>query len=374
MKNRLLKNHYIFLKRLVKKHFPKLNRTELENYYLSCISSGYMKDIKYEKNKLDLYFSLREIPDDPDDPLYFQLKAELLLKIGKFQKKTFTKIKTFFIINNINFGNSMININNIMNYCDFLDCTNIYLNKNYNWYIKNTIVTEKYNISLINPSQINCNDLEVACVSIHNLFYIRPFVIFPEIKFYILRNEIKRNLPTVNIDPKDLYIHIRCGNIFKRPHPYYSQPPLCFYQKILNNFKFRKIYLIAVSNNSPIINKLLSEYPNIIFHMNSKEVDMAYLSNAYNLISSVSTFIEANIKLNDNLKILWEYDLIRSNQKILYLRYDFFYIPRKYIIYQMKPSEHYRNKMFVWRNNYQQIQLMLTEKCKYNFNIIKPNI
>ena len=170
----------------------------------------------------------------------------------------------------------MIDINNIMNYCEALGCKNIYLNQSYNWHIKNTIITKKYNISLIDGSKIDCNDPTVACVSIKNLFWIRPFIIFPEIKFNILKDEIKRNLPSVKINPKDLYIHIRSGNIFKRAHPFYAQPPFCFYQKVLENFKFRKIYIIAVNDNNPMIKKLLTEFPNISYKKNSLVLDMSY--------------------------------------------------------------------------------------------------
>ena len=42
--------------------------------------------------------------------LYAELKIKLLNHISKFQKQNFTEIKAFFILNNINFGNSMINI------------------------------------------------------------------------------------------------------------------------------------------------------------------------------------------------------------------------------------------------------------------------
>ena len=123
-----------------------------------------------------------------------------------------------------------------------------------------------------------------------------------------------------------------------------------------------------------MIKKLLNDFPNIIFNKNPKEIDISYLSNAYYLISSISTFVEACIKINDNLKIVWEYDLIRSSEKILYLRYDFFYFPRQYIIYQMKPSKYYRNEMFVWRNTDHQKNVMFNENCKNDFKIIKPNI
>ena len=123
-------------KKKKKIEFPVLNKTEIINYYLSCISSKYEGHIRNEKNKLDSYFSLKQIPEDTNDPLYAELKIKLLNHISKFQKQNFTEIKAFFILNNINFGNSMININNIMNYCDFLDCKNVYLNKKYNWYKK----------------------------------------------------------------------------------------------------------------------------------------------------------------------------------------------------------------------------------------------
>ena len=156
--------------------FPVLNKTEIINYYLSCISSKYEEHIIYEKNKLDSYFSLKQIPEDSNDPLYAELKIKLLNHISKFQKQNFTEIKAFFILNNID--NSMININNIMNYCDFLDCKNVYLNKKYNWYIKNDIITEKYNISVIDILQINCKDPTITCVSMQNNFWIRPFIIF----------------------------------------------------------------------------------------------------------------------------------------------------------------------------------------------------
>ena len=40
----------------------------------------------------------------------------------------------------------------------------------------------------------------------------------------------------------------------------------------------------------------------------------------------------------------------------------------------MKPSDYYRDEMFVWKKSRHQIQLMLKEKCKNDFTIIKPNI
>ena len=69
------------------------------------------------------------------------------------------------------------------------------------------------------------------------------FTIKQEIKINLLRNEIVKNIPKIKSSSENLFIHIRSNNTFiKKPHYAYAQPPLCFYQKILNNYKFEKVY------------------------------------------------------------------------------------------------------------------------------------
>ena len=189
-------------------------------------------------------------------------------------------------------------------------------------------------------------------------------------QYNIIKNEIKRNLPQVKTDEDALYIHIRVNKL----NINYAQPPLCFYETIINNFNFKNIYLISGISNIPLIDKLLIEYPNIKFQNNSKEVDISYLANAYNLVGSVSSFFEVAVKMNDNLKNLFEYDISKNIVKILFLHYDFYYYPRKYNIYRMKASIDYRNKMFVFKMSPEQDQYMIDEKCPMNFEIIKPNV
>ena len=102
--------------------------------------------------------------------------------------------------------------------------------------------------------------------------------------------------------------------------------------------------------------------------------DLAYLSNAYNLVVSISSFVITIIKFNDNLKKFWEYDIYKNSGKFIFLHHDFYDFPRNYIIYKMKPSENYKNEMFVWLIKKSQLQIMIDEKCIYNFSIIYPNI
>ena len=197
----------------------------------------------------------------------------------------------------------------------------------------------------------------------------------PEIRINILKNEIRKNLPKLDIDQNDLYIHIRAGNIFSNDiNRFYSQPPLCFYQNILYNYKFRNIYIITLKNNNPVINKLLSEFQNIVLTTNSLDVDISILLNAYNLVGSASSFLYTSIILNDNLKNFFDYDILRKSEKFGHLHYDIYEYPRHFTIHKMYPSENYKSEMFEWRKDENQLKLMIEEKCSNNFTIIKPNI
>ena len=359
-----------------KKQIFFLNKTEIINNYYFSLPSEYDNEKRNEIKKLDKLLSLKTLSKDKNKNNYFELKMKLLAELNTLRKgKNFTNIEAIFIVNPGYFGNRMIMLNNIIFYFEILNITNIYLNSKYNWIIKNRIITDKIKIFLINPSKIDCNSINIICISFEIGFLFFPIIIKPELRINILKYEIKRNLPNVEIDPKALYIHIRSGDIFTTNiNSEYAQPPLCFYQKILYKFTFTKIYLISGSNNNPIINKLLIEFPNIFFKKNDIVQSIAYLSNAYNLVGSISSFLLMSIRLNNNLKIFWEYDLLKISLKFIFFHFDIYSNSINFIIYRMKPSQNYRNEMFVWRNDQRQIKLMIEEKCINKFYIIKPNI
>ena len=336
----------------------------LINNYLSSIPEKYSREKQYEKESLEKYFNLIDLPDNAT--INSELKNQILEKIIIYYRKNITTINKLFLTNTIAFGNTMLCLNNIIYYCEILGCQNIYLNSSNNWHIKNNIITNKTQIYLISNSKINCRGSKTLCIPLEGGLCLNPLVIKQKIRLNIIKNEIKKNIPKVNAKPNDLYIHIRSGNIFENElNPSYSQPPLCFYQKILKNFKFDNIYIISGNNNSPVIKKLLEEFPNIIFRNNSLELDFAYLSNAYNLVGSVSSFLITAIKFNDNLKNYWEYDIYRKSEKFLHLHHDIYKFPRHFTIYKMNPSKNYKNEMFSWKKEEAQLKLMVNEKCLY---------
>ena len=190
----------------------------------------------------------------------------------------------------------------------------------------------------------------------------------PKRRSLLLKDEIKNNLPKIEIDKNDLYIYIRSGDSFKYHGNEYTPAPYCFYQKVLNNFKFNKIFIISMDDKSPIIGKLLSDYPQIQHQLNSLENDIATLINAYNLVNSVSSFTQATISFNDNLINLFEYELYKIEASILHFHYDIDILNRKFNIYRMTPSENYLDKMYRWLNTDEQRNLLFEEKCMNDFN------
>lgn len=101
---------------------------------------------------------------------------------------------------------------------------------------------------------------------------------------------------------------------------------------------------------------------------NNIKLDISFLSNSYNLVSAISTFFLASVKLNDKLKFLWEYDLqIKTPKKFLDSNKLYFYNT----IYNMNSTQNYKKMIHPWFNSPRQRKMMIKEKCIYNFDIIR---
>ena len=351
---------------------PNLQK-EIQDYLLP-IPSRYEKHKNRELVKVINYLQLKNYTEITNETLKYETQLELFNELKSFSKnehKNFSDVKILYLKESLKFGNSMILLNNLIAYCEVLDIRNIYLNIDMNWPIVEDIFSDRVNIYFVSPYQIECEDKAVLCADYKPFYYLT--VVKPEIRISLFKDEVKRNLPSINTDRNDLYIHIRSGDIFKRrPNTVYAQPPLCFYQKILNNFFFKNIYIVSENRKNPIIELLTKEYHEIIFIDNYIETDAAILSNAYNIVGSMSSFLTTLVMINDNLINYWDFDNYRLSEKYLHFHHDIYNFNRNYTLYEMKPSEDYRKEMFVWRNSKRQIDLMINEKCK-EFNVIKPN-
>ena len=299
-------------------------------------------------------------------------KKYLLSFISKNVEKNIKVVKCIFLGQKFHFGNQLIIIYKAIFYCQILQCKKIILDKGNNWYIRNKIINKKYKMIIDTKSKNFINNYDIIIDKTINFYYYCKYII-PKIRINLLRKEIKNNLLKVSKNYNDLFIYIRSGDIFLRAHPSYRQPPICFYKKLLNNFSFNSVYLIAVNKNNPVINELLKFFPNIIYNINTLKIDLSYLINAYNIAGGgTSTFLYNVIEINNNSPFIWlfEFKKLSYNQ---YLKsniisfYNIFKIKTKFLMYA---SNKYEKKMKVWKNTKEQRHLMMKEKCSNPFVFI----
>ena len=328
---------------------------------------------KKEKEDIERYNKLLDMPKNPEDPL---IKKERETILENYYRDTNKTDMIIYFDMTFPFGNQIAAVNKMIFYCEIIHCKKLILPVENRIYINHTLLDKEYNLQIEVAQESFQADL-ITDISFEFFYVFYNLKI--ENRIGILKNEIVNNLPKVNVNKNDLIIHIRSGDIFQHKGetdyaPDYSQPPLCFYQKILEQFKFSDIYIIAEDNTfNPVIEKLRKKYPKIKYNQNSLEIDLSYLIYGYNIVGSISSFLISSIKLNDNIKFFWEYDRYPMCSKIYHFHHSIFNIPRNYTIYQMPPSETYKNKMIVWKCSDEQISIMLNDKCPYNFKIIKPN-
>jgi hypothetical protein len=349
--------------------------------------------VENEQKYYDYFLSLKKMPKNKNSPIIENEKNEILQNISANVGSIITSLDEIYF-NNINrFGNGLIMLNKLIFFCEILGVKKILINKDNNLYINKTIYDKEYNLSIEINDNMNIENQNVIFDQLENpiinqiytftnyfpnLFYIF-FNLRIENRFNVFKNEILNNLPKVKIDPKDLYIHIRGGDIFsekaldKGYSSSYAQYPLCFYSKIIENYKFKKIYIISADKLNPMVNKLLNKYKNITYNKNSLEKDIALLAHAYNVVGSVSSFVISIIKLNDNLKNFWEYDIYQMEHRLYHMHHSLYDYPRNYTIYRMKPSELYQIDMYIWKRSDEQINIMLNDKCPNKFKIIFPH-
>ena len=351
-------------------------KQKLIDDFLINVTDDYKSAKKEEYSRFNNYYNLAIYSNN--STVQSELKSKFLKEISRLKKRKITQLKTFFMSRIFGFGNSLIQINNAIFYCEVVKCHTIILNK-YNlkrsWLIVKDIYIEKLNITIKQDSNVDCNNINTLCFYKKSFDPFHPKIILPQIKIHLIKNELLRNLPNAYIDPEALYIHIRGGDIFQSfPSQYYAQPPLCFYEKLINNGRFKKIHIVSMDTSNVVINVLTKKYKNIIHNMNNMEYDLSLLSHAFHIALSVSTFVVSAIKLNDYLKDIWEYDIMRLSEKLLFLHHHLYKMKIKYKIYTMKPSFVYASKMFFWQKTHDQIKLMLEDDCPNDFIITKTNI
>ena len=131
-------------------------------------------------------------------------------------------------------GNALIMLNKLINICEQIFCKNIISPGGLQSIIKKPIFYKDYNITIYPNSYKDKIHIDII-LSRRELFWFN-FRTKPELsRFKIIREEVLSNIPKYIANQNDLYIKMRSGDVFlKNINNMYSQPPLCFYQKIIN--------------------------------------------------------------------------------------------------------------------------------------------
>ena len=339
------------------------NAKKLIAKQVSILNGQLFQEFQEEIDKCKFYFDFRDYDEKGNLTYKNEIKEELIKIYSIRYNKDFRYIKNIAVNEPFCFGNQIAAINNLIYYCEILEIKNIFFNSDYDFYLKNDIITDKIHIWLIPKDKYDCSSNDTYCISLTNEAYHQN-EFRPKRMSLILKDEIKRNLPKLNINKNDLYIYIRAGDIFtKKIYNGYIPYPYCFYEKVITKLNFNDIYIISVDDKNPVIGKLLSNFPKIKHQMNDVKTDIAILMNAYNLANSMSSFSQAAISFNDNLENLFDYEAYKGRQAILHFHYDIDKLNRSFNIYRMNPSENYLRFMFNFRNLYEQRKMMLEENC-----------
>ena len=164
-------------------------------------------------------------------------------------------MRNIFLDYYLKLGNALIALNKAIFYCEIIKCKKILVPNYNNYYIRHNIKDDKHNLTIEVVNSVE-NIKEKDYITKYYSPYYYFLGIKPENRFSVFKNEILSNLPNYTANPNDLYIHIRSGDIFIKPckEKSYAQPPLCFYKTIIDNNKFKRIYIISENELNPVIN------------------------------------------------------------------------------------------------------------------------
>ena len=296
---------------------------------------------------------------------------------SQIEKKNLTSFETIYGGNG-NMGNALFIMNNLINICENIKCKNVIIPETLGDIIKNKIKInfskhKKNEITILPPSYKKEMNITLN-LNGYLVFIFRYKDKKHKLFLDTVKDEVLNNLPAYKANPDDLYINIRSGDVFVNiMHSSYSQPPLCFYQKIIQENKYQNIYLISNGKENPLVDILLKLYPNIKYMHGTPIEDMSVLVNVYNLVLPISSFPYAVIRFNDNLKNLFIYDIMVETISIRWYAEDYYFKNMKFNIYKMKPSSNYENIMKgKWKKSKIQLDLMINEDCINNsFEIIE---
>ncbi|MEG3982873.1 discoidin domain-containing protein [Microcoleus sp. T3B2] len=183
----------------------------------------------------------------------------------------------------------------------------------------------------------------------------------------ILHNTIFNLFPyreDKSIGERTLVIHIRSGDVFDgfNIHPFYVQPPLSYYQKIIEDGNYQDIVVVTEADRlNPCINELLIRY-NARVQTNSLEEDVNTILSAKHLVIGQGTFGNLSMLSPNLAKLYCPFFLHYSHNNLLFqiakeLPYQTIFARLPFYIFPSQRSNEYEFEG--WTNSDEQRKFML---------------
>ena len=338
---------------------------------INNIKFNVLSDSHHSKNRF-----LEKIENTTQD-LILKEKNEFLNYMKKHTRGNLSSIKYIFLGKRTSYENLLMILSKAVFYCEIVGCKKIILDKNYYWFINKNFRLKKYKMFITTDLKKNVEYNNLIIDHTLNLITYNKYIL-PENKIYLFKDEILKNLPEVITNPNELYLYFKSGDIFMKTDPlYHIQSPLCFYREVINKYSsnFTNITIVSEIDKNIGINKLMQEYPNITFNVLPFKVTFSYMTKAYNIASGNCPLLYFIIRLNDNLRNIWEYDtqndINNLNNENINIDSAIKYIKNKKInYYKMVISKHYKNTQLYSKNTFYKLYLMFNYKCDNNFTLI----
>jgi hypothetical protein len=175
------------------------------------------------------------------------------------------------------------------------------------WYLPEQFFLE--DIHFIKSKKII--DFRGVCLEgqFHKLKTLLPVVkgIIPA-RYELAEKFIKHFSFDLNYTSHELAIHIRSGDIFLPgcTHPYYGQPPLAYYLKILNCFNFSNVAIVYEDLNNPVIPEVIKHAKHkcnkVDLYHNGLDEAIRVLLNAQSIVAGLGTFIPGIVAISKKVE------------------------------------------------------------------------
>ena len=187
----LKKHEMYFYKKEINYKGQSVLKQKLIDDFLSNVTEDYKLAKRDENIRFNNFYNLAIYSNN--STIQSELKTKFLKEVSRFKKRKITHLKTFFLSKNFGFGNSLIQINNAIFYCEVVKCNTIILNKynlKRNWLITKDIYIEKLNITIKQDSNVDCSNINTFCFYKKSYDPFYPKIILPQIKTHLIKKEI----------------------------------------------------------------------------------------------------------------------------------------------------------------------------------------